>query len=496
MTRTRPSEQPPRAAIYCRISQDREGKRLGVEDQRKRCRELARRAGYHVVSEYDDNDTSASTKSRKPRPGFAAMLNDGRARRFDVVVAYSNSRLTRRLRELLDLIDYHRETGVRFETVVSGNDDLSTADGRMVAQIKGSVDQAESERIGERVRNAAERRAVSGSNHGGRRAFGYAGREHKERDGLRPGIDILPSEAAEIRKAADALLAGDSLRSIVKDLNARGVVTVTGCPWTPAAFRDIMLRPRNAGLVVYQGQVVPDARGEWEAVYDADTHERVVRLLTDPHRRTSPGNAVKWLGSGLYVCGVCGSPLRCTRAGGNRAPSYRCARQETGGPSHVQRDAAQLDLAVTGALLNRLDQPGVLDALRKPADPDGPDPAEIVRDIGKMETRLRMLQDALLDDDEDVAEVRAAIRQLKSRIADREADLLAARQPTHPLVGILEEGPSITDVWVSLSLDQQRALLDLLATVTLLKPSRRGRPAGWKPGQSYFDPASVDIVWK
>ena len=40
----------PRAVIYSRISQDREGKRLGVEDQRKRCRDLARRVGYRVVA--------------------------------------------------------------------------------------------------------------------------------------------------------------------------------------------------------------------------------------------------------------------------------------------------------------------------------------------------------------------------------------------------------------------------------------------------------------
>src|SRR5215217_1566422 len=102
MTRTTTSEQQPRAVIYTRISQDREGKRLGVEDQRRRCRDLASRSGYRVVADYEDNDTSASTKSRKPRPGFQAMLEDGRARRFDVVLAYSNSRLTRRLRELLD----------------------------------------------------------------------------------------------------------------------------------------------------------------------------------------------------------------------------------------------------------------------------------------------------------------------------------------------------------------------------------------------------------
>jgi len=481
----------PRAVIYSRISQDREGKRLGVEDQRKRCRDLARRVGYRVVAEYEDNDISASTRTRKPRPSFDAMLADGKAGLFDVVLAYSNSRLTRRLAELLTVIDYHAATGIRFETVVSGSDDLSTADGRMTAQIKGSVDQAESERIGERVRNAAERRAMSGANHGGRRAFGYAGREH-EHLGLRLGIDLLPDEANEIRQSAERLLAGQSLRSVVRDLNVREVPTVTGCPWTTVAWRDVMLRPRNAGLVVYRGDVVGGVAGQWTPVYDRDTHERVVALLSDPARRTTPGNRVRWLGSGLYRCGICGETLTCTLAGGKRAPAYRC-------PGHVQRDADQLDRHVTAALLNRLDQPGFLDTLRRPPDnPDAPDPKTITADIDRMEHRLAELQVALLDDDTDVPVIRAAIRTQQSRIRAREVDLLDARQPSNPLLSLLDDGPTVTDAWVELRLEQQRALLDLLAAVTIEPATHRGRPTGWKPGNGvgYFDPHSIRVEWK
>jgi hypothetical protein len=42
-------------------------------------------------------------------------------------------------------------------------------------------------------------------------------------------------------------------------------------------------------------------------------------------------------------------------------------------------------------------------------------------------------------------------------------------------------------------LSRRRAIVDLLMVVTL-KRSRRGRPAGWVPGTSYFDPASVEIA--
>lgn len=47
-------------------------------------------------------------------------------------------------------------------------------------------------------------------------------------------------------------------------------------------------------------------------------------------------------------------------------------------------------------------------------------------------------------------------------------------------------------VWQALDLDRRRAVLAALMTVTVNK-TPRGRPAGWKPGQPYFDAASVDI---
>lgn len=87
------------AAIYTRISKDREGEALGVSRQESQSRELAQRLGVEVVAVFSDNDVSASRRSGKPRPAFAEMLSRARAGEFTHIVAYSNSRLTRRVRE-------------------------------------------------------------------------------------------------------------------------------------------------------------------------------------------------------------------------------------------------------------------------------------------------------------------------------------------------------------------------------------------------------------
>ena len=54
------------AAIYVRISRDRNGDCLGVERQEQECRTLAERLGWTVTEVYSDNDISAFSGRRRP----------------------------------------------------------------------------------------------------------------------------------------------------------------------------------------------------------------------------------------------------------------------------------------------------------------------------------------------------------------------------------------------------------------------------------------------
>src|SRR4051812_22098949 len=115
--RRKPTSGGTRAAIYVRISQDRDGEGAGVQRQREDCQALVDRMGWTVVKVYEDDDVSASTRSRKPRPAYQAMIAAARAGEVDRIVAYSSSRITRRMRELDDLIDLTEQTGVTIHTV-------------------------------------------------------------------------------------------------------------------------------------------------------------------------------------------------------------------------------------------------------------------------------------------------------------------------------------------------------------------------------------------
>src|SRR5688500_14059474 len=134
-----------RAAIYLRQSRDAAGDGLAVERQRQDCERLAAERGWTVIpgGVLTDNDMSASTGRR--RPGYERLLELIDARAVDVVIVWHLDRLTRRLADLVDVIDRTEQASVRIATV-AGDLDLSTDAGRLVARILGSVTQGEVER--------------------------------------------------------------------------------------------------------------------------------------------------------------------------------------------------------------------------------------------------------------------------------------------------------------------------------------------------------------
>ena len=87
---------PQRAAIYCRISDDREGRGLGVARQERELREVCAGKGLDAAAVFRDNDISASRYSKKSRPGYQELLEAIKSGEVDVLVVWDLDRLCRR----------------------------------------------------------------------------------------------------------------------------------------------------------------------------------------------------------------------------------------------------------------------------------------------------------------------------------------------------------------------------------------------------------------
>jgi site-specific DNA recombinase len=308
-----------KAGIYLRISQDREGERWGVQAQEEDCRKLAERLGWQVIGVYEDNDVSAFNR-RKPRKEWLRLQDDIASGRTDAIIAAHTDRLYRQVRELEDLIDFVNQHRVAIKTVMAGDLDLTTSAGRQVARHLGVAAQGESERQAERIRRQKQQAAEQGERHGGSRAFGW----DLIKDATGNVVEVVDEDEANIiREAADRLLIGASLRAVCRDLNERGVKTVSGKPWTSTTLKRMVVSPRVIGYRVYHGEgLVPNSLPK---ILDSGTHAALKKILNDPKRRTNRFYDKRYylLSGGLLRCWRCGAVL-VARPTGERKRSYVC----------------------------------------------------------------------------------------------------------------------------------------------------------------------------
>ncbi len=403
------------------------------------------------------------------------MLADLDEGRVDAVVVWHTDRLHRSPRELEEYVDVCEHHKVVTQTVKAGELDLATPSGRAMARTLGAWARFEVEHKSERTRAAQLQAAQAGRWLGGGRPFGWQVRD----DGT---ADVDDAEAAEVRRAAAALLDGASLGSVVADLNARGVKTATGRQWSYTSVRQVLTRPRNAGLSEYQGEVV--GRSLWPALLSEDTWRSVCALLTDPDRRRSSSNRVRWLLAGLALCGKCAAPLRSATATSNRAKGttrtvYRCT---TGGPGHVARAADPLDQFVSALVVGRLSRPDAVELMTPVGNRED---AEALRvEAVTLRRRLDDLASAFADGDLTRSQLTTGTERVRGRLAEVEAGMAAAARGS--ALGVFA-GADPATVWDALAVDRRRAVVAELMTVTVLPSGRTGRT---------FDPEHVSIQWR
>lgn len=473
-------------AVYCRLSQDRTGEGMVVERQERECRALAERLGWNVADTYVDNDVSAY--GRRPRPRYRQMLDDVKAGRVTAVIAYHSDRLYRHPMDLEELVGLAEAHSLKIATVQAGDLDLSTSAGRHVARILGSTARVEVERLAERTTAGKADAARRGAWNGGQRIYGYETVKAEHRAPDEPALRVIPAEADVIQQAARRVLAGESLRAVARSLNEQGATTTTGKPWTGSALRKVLIRPATAGLRGSAGEVI--GKGEWEPLLDEDTWRGVVAVLTDPSRRTTDRYARTYLGSGLYLCGVCGGPLTGnTTAGGgpgNRRAAYRCRAADRDGQSHVVRDVERLDAFVVNVIVERLSRLDALEASAPPPEDTTPLHTEAAALRARLDDAARGWAAGALTQ----AQLLAATSELRTRLDAVEARIGQVRQG-----GALDGLTGADDVraaWEAMPLDRRRSVVDLLVNVTVLPREKTGRLRGG----TYFDPTKVLITPK
>lgn len=476
------------AAIYLRISEDRTGEQLGVARQREDCEKLCADKGWQPV-EYLDNDVSAT--SGKKRPAYEQMLTDIRAGRIGAVVCWDLDRLHRRPIELEYFMALADEKHLALATV-SGDVDLSTAQGRLIARLKGSVAAHETEHKKARQKRAAQQKAAQGRPQW-RYAFGYIGDTRKPN----PKIGKVLTKVYRLIQSGGPLKDGcailndaDVFRQSVRRPKICQCETACTCergtvveyrPWTEPSLSALLRKPYLAGLREYEGEIVGE--GQWEPLVDPDLWRSVQDMLA----RRAGRSYRKHLLSGVLGCGNCGHHLTAQHTG-NGQIQYNCKKCHSIGIAGVHVEKFVLDL-----IGERLSRPDAADLLR--ADEHDTARSEEIRE------QVRILTERLAGLGRDYGEGLLTAVQVKEATDVINGQLAAIedgrrdRDKQHKFDGIrLGTAQAAEDVR-ALSPDRLRAVADVLVELTVM---RADKSAGLRKGQlgRTFEQDRIRVVWR
>lgn len=226
-----------RAALYARVSTDRQEKEQTIESQLAAITQYADEQGFRYTPAltYKDDGYSGSWLDR---PGLDELRDHAREGRFDVVVVLCPDRLARRYAYQVLLLEELKRAGIEIHFCERPIRD--TPDDQLLMQIQGAIAEYERAKLLERCRRGRLHRARQGELAPPHTPYGYTYAARKYGGDGRIRID--EEEAAMVRQAfAWYAEEGTSLLSLVKKLNASPWRTRRGKQeWNSSTVRAIL----------------------------------------------------------------------------------------------------------------------------------------------------------------------------------------------------------------------------------------------------------------
>ena len=181
------------AALYARVSSDRQDVDLSVAAQLRALRDYADKNGYLVAREYVDEAESGKIADR---PEFRKMIDEaGRSDApFREILVWKFSRFTRKREHAVAFKSMLRRKGIRVVSITEQAED--TATGRLLEGIIESVDEFYSENLAQEVTRGMREAASRGFWVSSHAPIGYNRVMVQDGPKKRPSLEINPVRPA------------------------------------------------------------------------------------------------------------------------------------------------------------------------------------------------------------------------------------------------------------------------------------------------------------
>lgn len=287
-----------RVAIYVRVSSKEQVEGYSIDEQIERLNKYCEAMRWDIVETFVDPGYSGGNTNR---PGLRGLIKTVNESDLDKVVVYKLDRLSRSQKDTLFLIeDVFLKNDTDFVSM-NENFDTSTPFGRAMIGILAVFAQLEREQIKERTSMGKEARAKEGKWGGGStEPIGY------DYDAPNDLLIVNDYEAMQLKELAELVLEGLPLRTIEKQFTEKGYTHKHGT-WDPKSMRRALRSKMYRGYIKYKGEWY---KGEHEAIFTEETHNRLVKLLdqrAEQYKLTGvkAGVQTTYFG-GLLHCAHCG----------------------------------------------------------------------------------------------------------------------------------------------------------------------------------------------
>lgn len=310
-----------RSAIYVRVSTEEQAEHgYSIDAQLETLRTYCRMYEMTIFKEYADRGVSG--KSIEKRFDLQQMLRDAKAGMFDLVLVWKINRLARNTIDLLQIVEELRKYNVEFRSF-SENFDTSSPMGKFALSMMGSVGELERNTIVENVKLGLKHRAKTGK-HNGKVPIGYTIVDHGSAGShkRKTSIEIVPEEAAIVKRIFEMFSTGNGYRSIANQLNHDGYKTKMNRPFSITSVKDILDNPFYVGQIRYnryenwsekrrRGKSTEPilADGVHEAIIGVTLWEKVQLLRSKKGFASAKRFDGKFLLTGLLRCPQCGAAM-------------------------------------------------------------------------------------------------------------------------------------------------------------------------------------------
>ncbi|QSF43345.1 thymidine phosphorylase [Paenibacillus tianjinensis] len=344
----------PVYAIYIRVSTDKQADNGdSIPMQENLGKKIIEDNNGILFKIYAEPAVSASKTRLKDRTILLECLNDAKAGLFNKLIVYRRDRLARKIEDSLAIRGMLEQANCELIYSATGEMQSSLNDpyGKMMENIRASLDEIESAQISMRVTDVMQDKAKRGEAVGGNLPFGYI-RNNKK-------VLVVPDEVKIINEIEDLYLSGYGVYSIVKWLNGNKVQNLGLRPggavkkrkqtkksidkWTEDVVQTILFNAFYTGVIQYskdgdrkllKGDDLKDKviveKGEHEAIR-TDVKQKMIYKLRDERKEKikAPRHyTTSFLLSGILYCSKCGSKFatrNSTRSNGKQYLYYLCS---------------------------------------------------------------------------------------------------------------------------------------------------------------------------